>query len=174
MPTRPDGRPVRGLSQAELAELARRALGAHAGEAVATAMPVESFHDDAWVRLPREHSLETLRRLKSDPDASFEMLLDVTCAHFPRRPAPLGAFDVIYHLLSLTRGHRLRVKVACPDPDQGVDSVVSLWPGANFMEREAYDMFGVRFLGHPDLRRILMSEEFAGFPMRKDFPYRGH
>jgi NADH/F420H2 dehydrogenase subunit C len=174
MPTRPDGLPARGLSQDELAALARRALAAQAGEALAAAMPVERFRDDCWVRLPREHSLETLRRLKDDRDAAFEMLLDVTCTHFPRRPEPLGAYDVVYHLLSLTKGHRLRLKVACPDPEQGVDSVVPLWPGANFMEREAYDMFGVRFLGHPDLRRILMSEDFAGFPMRKDFPYRGH
>src|SRR5690349_7684464 len=113
MATRPDGLPARGLSQDELATVARRALAAQAGAAVGDAMPVERFRDDCWVRLPREHALGTLRRLREDPDASFEMLLDVTCAHFPRRPEPLGAFDVVYHLLSLSKGHRLRLKVAC-------------------------------------------------------------
>jgi NADH-quinone oxidoreductase subunit C len=174
MPTRLDGLPKKGLTQQQLVERVRAALGAAAGAGTAAAMPAESFRDDWWARLPREHALAVMRALKSDPEARFDMCLDVTCVHFPRRPAPLGAFDVVYHLLSVEKGHRLRLKVACPDPEAGVDSVVPVWKGADYLEREAYDMFGVRFNGHPDLRRILMAPEFEGWPMRKDFPYRGH
>ena len=76
--------------------------------------------------------------------------------------------------VSIVAGHRIRLKVACPDPEHGVDSACPVWKGANLLERESYDMFGLRFRGHPDLRRILMSEDFQGWPLRKDFPYRGH
>ena len=174
MATHPDGRPSRGLSQDALVEAARRALSAVAGPQAAADMPVDSFRDDSWVRLPKEHALAVFRLLRDDAAARFDMCMDLTCVHFPRRPEPLGAFDVVYHLVSLEKGHRLRLKVACVDPEVGVDSVTSVWRGANFLEREAYDMFGVRFIGHPDLRRILMSDDYDGWPMRKDFPYRGH
>jgi NADH-quinone oxidoreductase subunit C len=174
MATQPDGRPVNGLSQEQLVERVRAALRTAGGAAAADAMPVESFRDDSWARLPREHLRAVMAALKADPEAAFDMCLDLTCVHYPHRPPPLGAFDVVYHLLSVARGHRIRIKVACPDPEAGVDSLVPVWKGANFFEREAYDMFGVRFHGHPDLRRILMPEEFEGWPMRKEFPYRGH
>ncbi len=174
MATRPDGLPARGLPQDELIAIVRSLLARAGGDAAAAAMPVESFRDESWARLPREHAVAVMRALKADARAAFDMCLDVTCVHFPRRPAPLGEFDVVYHLLSVAKGHRLRLKIACPDAEAGVESVVGIWPGANYLEREAYDMFGVRFEGHPDLRRILMPEEFAGWPMRKDFPYRGH
>ena len=174
MATRPDGLAKNGLSQAQLIERVRAALAAAAGAEAAAAMPVESFRDDSWARLPREHALAVMRALKTDAQAQLDMCLDVTCVHFPNRPLPLGPFDVVYHLLSVVQGHRIRLKVACPDPDAGVDSIVPVWKGANYLEREAFDMFGVRFQGHPDLRRILMAPEFEGWPMRKDFPYRGH
>jgi NADH/F420H2 dehydrogenase subunit C len=174
MATRPDGLPARGLSQEALVDRVRAVLSRIAGEKAAADMAVESFREQSSVRLPREHALAVFQALRDDGDASFEMLMDVTCVHFPRRAEPLGPFDVVYHLVSLSKGHRLRLKIACPDPDRGVDSVVGVWPGANYLEREAYDMFGVRFAGHPDLRRILMSDEYVGWPMRKDFPYRGH
>lgn len=174
MATHPDGRPARGLSQEALVAAVRRVLASVAGAAAAEQMPVESFRDDSWVRLPRAHALAVFKALRDDAQTQFEMCMDVTCVHYPRRPEPLGAFDVVYHLVSLTQGHRLRLKVACPDPDAGVDSVTSVWRGANFLEREAHDMFGVKFVGHPDLRRILMPEDYDGWPMRKDFPYRGH
>lgn len=174
MATQPDGLPVRGLTQERLIERVRAALGAAADAGAAASMPVEGFRGDSWARLPREHALAVMRALKTDSEARMEMCLDVTCVHFPNRPLPLGAFDVVYHLLSVTQGHRIRLKVACPDPEAGVDSVVGVWPGANYLEREAYDMFGVNFQGHPDLRRILMPPEFEGWPMRKEFPYRGH
>ena len=174
MATQPDGLPAGGLSQDELIAIVRATLGRVAGQAAADAMPVGSFRDDSWARLPREHAWAVMRELRDDARAAFDMCLDITCVHFPRRPAPFGEFEVVYHLLSVAKKHRIRLKVACPDPEAGVTSVVGIWPGANYLEREAYDMFGVRFEGHPDLRRILMSEDFDGWPMRKDFPYRGH
>lgn len=174
MATQPDGRPARGLSQEALVEATRRILGSVAGAEAAAAMPVESFREDSWVRLPKQHALAVLGALRDDRETAFEMCMDITCVHYPQRAAPLGAFDVVYHLTSISKGHRLRLKVACPDPDAGVDSATPVWRGANFLEREAHDMFGVKFVGHPDLRRILMSDDYDGFPMRKDFPYRGH
>src|SRR5436190_10094836 len=166
MATRPDGRPARGLSQEALVAAARRVLASVAGEQAAADMPVESFRDDSWVRLPREHALAVMRALRDDAEARFEMCMDITCVHYPRRAEPLGEFDVVYHLTSLSKGHRLRLKVACSDAAAGVDSVTSVWKGANYLEREAHDMFGVRFQGHPDPRRILMSDDYDGFPMR--------
>jgi NADH-quinone oxidoreductase subunit C len=174
MATPVDGANVKGLGQEALAESVLRVLGEVAGGEAREAAEVGSFREQSWVRLPPEHALEVLRRLKSDPELSMEMLVDLTCVHFPKRPAPLGAFDVVYLVCSLTKGHRIRLKVACPDPDEGVDSAFPVWSGANLLEREAYDMFGVNFRGHPDLRRILMDQNFDGWPMRKDFPFRGH
>jgi NADH-quinone oxidoreductase subunit C len=176
MATRPDGQPARGLSDEQLIAGVRRVTGAlgPGGGAAAAALETGAFRGQSWVRLPPEDAFATLAALRDDEEISFEMLTDLTCVHFPRRPLPLGDFDVVYQLSSLSRGHRLRLKVACPDAEAGVDSVVSLWPGASFLEREAYDMFGVRFRGHPDLRRILMPEGYVGWPLRKDFPYRGY
>lgn len=173
MPTRPDGAAARGLSQAAIAARVAEVVARVSGGAT-PAPASESFRGDSWVRLPREHALATLAELRRDPELAFDVLLDVTCVHWPRRKPPLGAFDVVYHLVSVSKGHRFRLKVACPDPELGVDSACSVWEGANLMEREAYDMFGVRFQGHPDLRRVLMPEEYEGWPLRKDFPYRGH
>jgi len=172
MAIRVDGASASGLSQDALAARIREVYTAATGGS-GDHLPEESFRGDTWLRIPAEHSLKLLRALRDDPTLAFEMLLDVTCVHFPRRPAPQGEFDVIYHLLSVSRGHRFRLKVACPDPEAGVDSACSVWEGANLIEREAYDMFGVRFNGHPDLRRVLMPEGTVGWPLRKEFPYRG-
>ena len=174
MATPVDGANAKGLSQEALCEGVLRVLGEVAGKQARDSAEVESFGEQSWVRLPAEHALEVFSRLKADPELSMEMLVDVTCVHFPKRPEPLGAFDVVYHACSLTKGHRIRLKVACPDPEQGVESAFPVWGSANLLEREAYDMFGVSFRGHPDLRRILMDENFDGWPMRKDFPFRGH
>ena len=174
MATPNDGENVRGLSQDALAESVLAILGQVGGPAAREAASVESFRGQSSVRLPAEHALAVLEDIKADSELSMEMLVDVTCVHFPKRPLPLGPFDVIYHVASLTKGHRLRLKVACPDPEVGVDSAFPVWEGANLVEREAYDMFGVNFRGQPDLRRILMDDAFEGWPLRKDFPYRGH
>jgi NADH-quinone oxidoreductase subunit C len=170
------GKPAGSLDQdalvAKVLEHLSDVAGAEAGEQAAEA--VESFAEEFSVRLPREHAVAVLQRLKDDEATSFEMIMDITCVHFPKRPEPLGAFDVVYHLVSLSKAHRIRLKVACSKPEEGVDSAVPVWSGSNLLEREAYDMFGVHFRGHPDLRRILLGDDFQGWPLRKDFPYRGH
>jgi NADH-quinone oxidoreductase subunit C len=113
---------------------------------------------------------EVARFLRDDPRASMEMLVDLTCVDFPDREP---RFEVVAHLLSLSKGHRLRLKAAVGDAEgegASIDSLTELWGSANWAEREAWDMFGVRFEGHPDLRRILLYPEFVGHPLRKDYP----
>ena len=104
--------------------------------------------------------------LRTDPDTRFDYLSDLTCVHFPlKKEAPL---EVVYQLYSISRNERVRLKVSLSDAT--VDSVTSVWPSANWMEREVYDLFGVTFRNHPDLRRILLPPDWEGYPMRKDYP----
>ena len=116
--------------------------------------------------------LETMQWLKNTPGQEFDYLVDVTAVEFRDRERPL---QVVYFLRSLSRKADVRVKVELPASDElAVDSVWSLWHGADWLEREVFDMFGVTFRGHPDLRRILMWETYAeGYPLRKSFPLRG-
>jgi NADH-quinone oxidoreductase subunit C len=105
--------------------------------------------------------------LLSDPDLQMSMFTDLTCVdRLPREPR----FDVVVHLYSIEKKHRVRLLAGVPVDGPCIPSLVSLWPGANWFEREAFDMYGVRFEGHPDLRRILMYPEFQGHPLRKDYP----
>jgi NADH-quinone oxidoreductase subunit C len=115
---------------------------------------------------------EVLGWLKDDPEQVYNYLVDVTAVEYREAGMPI---EVVYELFSLPRRAPLRVKVALPkDGPLEVDSVVSLWAGADWLEREVFDMFGITFRGHPDLRRILMWETYAeGYPLRKDFPLRG-
>lgn len=109
--------------------------------------------------------------LREDARASIDMLTDLTAVDYPDRED--GRFEIVTHLYSLSKGHRLRLKTSVGDSEgEGaeVDSLTALWASANWMEREVFDMFGVRFAGHPDLRRILMYPEFEGHPLRKDYP----
>ena len=120
----------------------------------------------------RERSHEILAWLRDDPDQRYDYLVDVTAVEYRDRERPL---ELVWQLRSLPRGVMLRVKAdLAKDRPLEVDSVVDLWRGADWLEREVWDMFGVRFRGHPDLRRILMWETYAeGHPLRKDFPLRG-
>jgi NADH-quinone oxidoreductase subunit C len=103
--------------------------------------------------------------------AGFNFLADVTCVDwYPNRPR----FQIVYHLLSHRLKQRLRFSVFVDEGDPSVDSITCVWPAANFSEREIFDLFGVRFGGHPNLRRILMPEDYQGNPLRKDFPVEGY
>ncbi len=113
-------------------------------------------------------ALGVFKILKVDPLFSFNMLIDVTAVDWLDRREP--RFDVIYQLLSLSHGHRLCIKIKVDEKNPEVDSLLSLWPAANFLEREVWDMYGINFKGHGDLRRILMYDEFEGHPLRKDYP----
>jgi NADH-quinone oxidoreductase subunit C len=108
--------------------------------------------------------------LKTDPTCRFSTLVDITAVDYPDRPK---RFDVVYHFLSMYQNHRIRLRVAIRE-DEMVPSIVSVHPSANWFEREVFDMFGVLFAGHPDLRRILTDYGFRGFPLRKDFPTTGY
>jgi NADH-quinone oxidoreductase subunit C len=114
--------------------------------------------------------MRILTFLRDDPECRFTLLLDLCGVDYPNRP---HRFDVVYHLLSIERNWRLRVKVQT-DENVPVPSVVSVHPCANWFERETFDMYGILFSGHPDLRRLLTDYGFSGFPLRKDFPLTGY
>ncbi len=145
------------------------ALRARFGDAVRR---VEVSCGDTIVVVARERAHEMLDWLRAEPAQRFNFLVDVTAVEYRDRERPL---EVVYQLWSLEHRAFLRVKIELDkQAPLVVDSVVDLWQGANWMEREVWDMFGVRFSGHPDLRRILMWENYSeGHPLRKDFPLRG-
>lgn len=112
--------------------------------------------------------LETLKN-----SHGFNMLIDVTCVDYLEYEGATDRFGVVYCLLNVSTGERLIVKTFINDPDPKLPTVTTLWMGADWMEREVYDMFGITFTGHHDLRRILMPDEFSAFPLRKDYPLKG-
>jgi NADH-quinone oxidoreductase subunit C len=117
-----------------------------------------------------------MRFLRDDASTRFAMLADVTALDLLKHPEAEKwpeRFAVVYHLYSLEHNARLRVKAYVPEEPCETPSVVELWPAANWGEREAYDMYGIRFVGHPDLRRILMPDAYEGYPLRKDYPLKG-
>jgi NADH-quinone oxidoreductase subunit C len=114
--------------------------------------------------------VDALTQLRDDPECRFQQLIDICGADFPLRDK---RFDVVYHLLSMTANRRIRVKVET-DEDTAVPSVAGVYPCANWFEREAFDMYGIAFDDHPDLRRLLTDYGFSGHPLRKDFPMTGY
>jgi NADH-quinone oxidoreductase subunit C len=129
-----------------------------------------SYRSQHWAELAPERLLEVCHWLRDDPSAGYTYLVDVTAVHWPDDPLPT---EVVYHLYSLERDDRLRLKVRVPLVGP-VPSVSAIWKSAEWNERETYDMFGVEFRGHPDPRRILMPDDYTDFPLRKELPlYRG-
>jgi NADH-quinone oxidoreductase subunit C len=125
---------------------------------------------EVTIVVSREELLDRLRELRSDEELSYDFLSDVTAADWPDREP---RFWVAYHLSSSAHRHRVRVKVGLPSDDALVPSVVGLFPTADWFEREVFDLFGIRFDGHPDLRRILMPDDWDGHPLRKDYGLGG-
>jgi NADH-quinone oxidoreductase subunit C len=119
------------------------------------------------VETGREQIIDLLTFLKTDAALQFIFLTDITAVHYPEQEKQIG---IIYHLHSLTTNTRIRIKVFLTDGDVHIPTATVLWDGANWMERETYDFFGVIFDGHPDLRRILNVDDMTAFPMRKEFP----
>lgn len=137
-------------------------------------MPRERKEDEqVCVRVQPDQVLDVMRFLREDERCTFEQLCDLTCIDYLDFPKARDRFGVSYSLLSITLGHRLWLKCFVNDPDPEVPSVTGIWWGADWMEREVYDMFGIRFAGHPDLRRILTWEGFEANPLRKDYPIQG-
>ena len=147
----------------ELASYLKDALGA------AVLDTVIAF-DELTILADREKILDVLKFLRDDPRSQFSCMIDVCGVDYPGRE---NRFDVVYHLLSPTQNERIRVKLET-DETTPVDSCVDIFPAANWYEREAYDMYGILFTEHPDLRRILTDYGFTGHPLRKDFPLTGY
>jgi len=127
-------------------------------------------HGELTVSGPAGRVVQALTFLRDRPECRFHQLIDLAGVDYPERPL---RFDVVYHLLSMTKNHRIRFKVQT-DEDTPVPSVCGLFPAADWFEREAFDMYGIFFDGHPDLRRLLTDYGFHGHPLRKDFPMTGY
>jgi NADH-quinone oxidoreductase subunit C len=151
---------------AEKQSLTLRKLGERFGGDI---LETHSHRGDDTAVVPPEKIVEVSRFLREDPELDYDMLVDVTAVDYlPHEPR----FEVVYHYLSLEKLHRVRIKVRVSEASAEVPTLTGLWGCANWLEREVWDMFGIRFDGHPDLRRILMYEEFEGHPLRKDYPIR--
>ena len=132
---------------------------------------VIEFRGETTIVVPQEHLRRACEFLRSDPQLAFNFLSDLSCRDcFPAEPR----FEVNYHLLSIPHKRRLRLKVRVNSADPVVESVTTVWPTANWHEREVFDLFGVRFEGHTDLRRIVLPEDWEGYPLRKDYPTEGY
>jgi NADH-quinone oxidoreductase subunit C len=142
------------------------------------------FRGQTTLVVPSPNLHDVMRHLRDDPRCAYDYLVDVVGADYLNYPAEtLGRFAVIYQLSSIPHNRRLTVKSflnpsidtsgIVPDPTLEIDSVTDIWPGAEWLEREVYDMFGIRFRNHPDLRRILLWKDYPGHPLRKDYPLRG-
>lgn len=129
------------------------------------------FRDNRRVIVAPQRLFAVLQCLKQE--CGFDMLADLTAVDYLHYPDARDRFGVIYALLNMQTGERVYVKTHLNEPDLTIPSAFPLWKGADWMEREVYDMYGIVFAGHPDLRRILMPEEFTAFPLRKDYPLRG-
>ena len=153
-------------SQGKLSELREQVEDAIKSGLISTSVSV----DELTVLVERDAIVEVLRALRDNTSLQFEQLVDLCGVDYPERAE---RFDVVYHLLSYRQNVRLRVKVHA-DEESPVPSVIDVYPAANWFEREAYDMYGILFSGHPDLRRILTDYGFEGHPLRKDFPLTGY
>lgn len=164
--TQPDDVPHEPAPHAAVQALQARIAGA--------IEDVTTFRDEVTVRVHKDTIHQALQFLRDDPALHYDMLIDLTAVDWRVR---MPRFDVVYQLYSTDHRHRLRVKCGVSALERG-DSILTasdLWASANWLERECYDMFGINFAEHPDLRRILMPEDWnEGYPLRKDYPLRGH
>jgi NADH-quinone oxidoreductase subunit C len=132
---------------------------------------VLEFRGETTLVVPRKVLLTVAARCREDENLQFNLLTDATCVdRFPLEPR----FELQYHLVSIPKRNKLRLRVRVSGDDPVVDSLVPVWPGANWLEREVFDLMGIRFAGHPDLRRILLPDDWEGHPLRKDFPVEGY
>ena len=134
-------------------------------------LAASEFRGDTRVVAPKASLLAVMQHLKGD--ARFDLLVDITCVDYLNYRDARDRFGLVYLLANTITNERLSVRCFLNEPDLTAPSMVSLWGGANWLEREVYDMFGILFDGHPDLRRILMPDEFAAYPLRKDYPLQG-
>ena len=155
-------------SSSQKANLVVECLRSWSPQAVAE---VAEFRGETTVVVPRNLLRAVAERCRADSKLQFNLLTDATCVdRYPVEPR----FELSYHLVSIPRRDRVRVQVKLSGQEPVVDSLVPDCPGANWLEREIFDLFGIRFNGHPDLRRILLPEDWEGYPLRRDFPVEGY
>ena len=142
------------------------ALKAHLGESITS-----EFRGESRVVVPAEKFFSTMQLLQQK--CGFDLLVDVTCVDYLNFRDAKNRFGLVYLLANTESNERLTVRVFLNEPNLNIPSLYPLWKGADWLEREAYDMFGIIFEGHPNLRRILMPDEFTAFPLRKDYPMQG-
>ncbi len=129
------------------------------------------FREDLSIHIHREELLPVCLFLRGDPELDFDYPIHMTSVDYPNDP---DRFEVVYEFFSIRLKHQVRLKARVPEDDCEIDSITGIWMGANYLEREVYDMMGIRFRNHPELKRILLPDEFdEGFPLRKDFPIQG-
>ena len=137
----------------------------------AAVQEVKFDREELTIWIAKELIREAGAILRDAPDCPFNYLADVTCVDwYPSEPR----FEVVYHLLSITKKERVRLKARLEGSGAAIESVTSVWPSANNYEREVFDLFGVRFTGHPNLTRIMMPDNWEGYPLRKDYPVEGY
>jgi NADH-quinone oxidoreductase subunit C len=159
--------PISDVGQLKNHPALSRLLGWNA----AAVQAVKFDRDEMTIYVDRPSIREACALLRDNPQFPFNFLSDITCVDwYPSEPR----FEVVYHLLSIAKKDRVRLKVRLDGSSPVVESITSVWAGANFFEREIFDLFGVRFTGHPYLRRILMPEDWEGHPLRKDYPVEGY
>lgn len=129
-------------------------------------------HGDETVVIRKDSLLSALRWLRDDDAMKFDFMMDLTAVDYLGTRARGERFEVVYHLFSLKHNHRLRVKTLVAEDDPTTESAVTVWAAANWFEREVWDMYGIVFKGHPNMKRILLYEEFEGHPLRKDYNIR--
>ncbi len=141
-------------------------------ESIRGAVEAAKFdRDELTIWIAKSSIREACAILRDDPGCPFNYLADLTCVDwYPSEPR----FEVVYHLLSIPKKERVRLKVRLEGSSSAVESVTSVWPSANFYEREVFDLFGIRFTGHPNLRRIMMPDDWEDHPLRKDYPVEGY
>jgi NADH-quinone oxidoreductase subunit C len=132
-------------------------------------LETHSFRGDDTAMIAPQALVAVCKLLKQDPELDYNFLMDLTAVDGLRLNLK-PRFEVVYHFFSLSKKQRVRIKVPADGKNPEVDSIVALWPAADWYEREVWDMFGIKFRGHPNLKRILMYEEFQGHPLRKDYP----
>ncbi len=138
---------------------------------VSADLTVSEFRGDTRVVVPKANLFPALQKLRDE--LGFDLLVDITCVDYLDYRGACDRFGLVYLLANTLSNERVTIRTFVNEPELSVPSAVPLWEGANWLEREVWDMFGITFEGHPDLRRILMPEEFTAFPLRKDYPLRG-
>jgi NADH-quinone oxidoreductase subunit C len=142
-----------------------------AGQVVGTTMHA----GQVGVSLKKDRIRDICLYLRDEPLLRMDLLADLTAVDFSTYPGDSGPrFEVVYNMISITHRHRIRLKVRVPEEDPRIDSVSSIWQTANWHERETFDLMGIKFDGHPDLRRILLPEDWEGHPLRKEYPLKGY